>query len=111
MNQYSDTTEVVLWFSTLWHQLKHSPNRQEEIQERIQNGIVNCNCIDKENLDELGELVWVDFTDFKKINSLSTSPKIQEAKVCWNEVGKSIAEKVLINFWESEKDDEEEDCN
>jgi hypothetical protein len=107
MNQYSDTTKVVLWFSNLWNQLKYNQSGREQIQERIQEYIVNPHFLEKQELAELGELIWIDFNCFETINSMSAFPEIQEQNVLWNQVGETVAEKVLINFWDL-KDDKEE---
>lgn len=102
----NQTDKVVNWFEGIWDSHKYDKGTRDEIRDRVQSD-VSINHFTNEELGDLGEWVWDDWTDFEGIISRYPLPEIKTELVKWADVGKYLVATLNLKLWEWDEDDED----
>lgn len=102
----NDNDKLVNWFENIIHKHRWTPSVLSEIKDRVQVDI-NTHFLTSEELDELGQRTWDDWTSFDNIIKNHPLPAIEIDKVKWSVVGQLLVDGLKLQLWEHEEDDED----
>lgn len=107
---YNTTTQeqqIIDWFQNIWDSHKYDRNTRREITDHIQ-GDINSNHFEENDLAELGEWVWDDFSELEIVRQDYPQPEINKESVDWEQFGDFLADLLDIEPYEYDDDDDDD---
>ena len=106
MNTATQEQQIIDWFQGIWDDFRFNRPVRQEITDRVQEGI-DLNRLGVDDLADIGELVWDDFSDVPIVKRDYPQPEIHKQSIDWEQFGDYLTD--LLDVEPFEYDDEEDD--
>ena len=97
--------QIIKWFQWIWDSHKYDRETRQEITDRVQEDI-NLHRLGEEDLADIGELIWDDFTDLPRLVRDFPPPEIDKESVDWEVFGDYLTDLLDVQPFEYDDDDD-----
>ena len=102
---FTQEQQIIEWFKNIWDSHKYDRDTRREITDHIQDDI-RLNRFQEEDLAELGEWVWDDFSELEIVQRRYPQPEIDKESVDWEVFGDYLTDLLDVQPFEYDDDDD-----